>query len=138
MESGEVASTPSALELRWFGVLVFVLFGAIGGLVLWRFASLAAAVTAWGLGTALAVPYYAVPRLRLPFYRLWMFLTHPIGRFVSNGALAIVYFLILTPIALAFRLFRRDALALRFDRAAPSYWEAHDPGRDPDRYFRQS
>ena len=62
----------------------------------------------------------------------------PIGWAVSHLVLAIIYFLLVSPIGLAMRLFGRDKLELRFEASLPSYWVEHDPGGDTPRYFRQS
>ncbi len=62
----------------------------------------------------------------------------PIGFVVSFILLAAFYFLLLTPVALVFRLIGRDALGRRFDAVAPSYWVPHKPSEDMRRYFHQS
>jgi hypothetical protein len=67
-----------------------------------------------------------------------MRLTAPLAWAVSHLVLAIVYYVIITPIALTMRLFGRDKLERRFDAAADSYWIAHPPHKSTARYFRQS
>lgn len=134
----QVATTPSQRELQWFGVIVLTAFGIIGAVAFWRFDSVRAASALWGAGSVIATAYYSVPTLRVPIYRLWMTATRPIGQFVSTALLGVIYFLLITPIAVVLRVFRRDALALRMDRGSGSYWTPHDPGDDRDRYFRQS
>jgi hypothetical protein len=62
--------------------------------------------------------------------------TFPIGWVVSNLAMALVYHLVFTPIALAFRLVGRDALKRELDPAAPTYWEPYNPDRGLERYLR--
>ena len=57
---------------------------------------------------------------------------------LSHLVLAVIYYLILTPIAIVMRTFGRDQLRLRFDASARSYWKEHDPAADTARYFRQS
>ena len=47
-----------------------------------------------------------------------------------------LYFLVFTPIALAFRLIGRDALRRSADREAKTYWEPYRPDRGLDRYLR--
>jgi hypothetical protein len=61
----------------------------------------------------------------------------PIGFVVSHVILAIVYYLILTPIGLLVRAIGRDPMERRFDRDAESYWVVRQPIDDPGRYFRQ-
>src|SRR3954447_25336040 len=75
-------------------------------------------------------------RLR-PVYLGLTLATWPIGWVVSHLLLALLYYGVVTPIGLAFRLAGRDPLARRFDRDAATYWEPYDPDRGVDRYLRQ-
>jgi hypothetical protein len=61
-----------------------------------------------------------------PIHRGWTALGDALGRIVSPVALAVLYFLVVTPFGLVFRLVRRDALGLRPDKRASTYW------REPD------
>jgi hypothetical protein len=130
--------TPSAAERRWFGAIVLAFFGLVGGVVTWRFGLSTASYVLWGVGAGLALLYYAVRPLQVPLYKGWMHLFAPIGWAVSHGILAIIYFGILTPIALCMRLFGRDKLERRFVAAQATYWSEHPPELDPARYLRQS
>ena len=129
---------PGSSELRWFGVVVLVLFVLIGSILWWRFDATNAAVTIWSVGAAIALLYYAIRPLRIPMYLGWMHLVLPIGLVVSYALLGIIYFGIITPMALVMRAFGRDKLERRFVADAGSYWSAHDPGDEPARYLRQS
>jgi hypothetical protein len=62
--------------------------------------------------------------------------TWPIGAVVSRIALAGLYFLVFTPIALIFRVIGRDALQRSPDPQAKTYWEPYRPNRGLDRYLR--
>jgi hypothetical protein len=138
MKSDTANSGPTEQELRWFGLIIFVLFAAIGGVVLWRLESWHAAQVLWSIGIAFALIYYAVRPMRRLLYAAWMRLTAPLAWAVSHLVLAIVYYGIITPIALMMRLFGRDKLERRFDAAADSYWIAHPTQESTARYFRQS
>ena len=50
--------------------------------------------------------------------------------------LAALYYVVFTPIALVFRLMRRDALRRRRSTAA-SYWTPKPQPDDPTQYFKQ-
>jgi len=138
MAFGTANSGPSEQELRWFGVIILVVFAAIGGVVLWRLESLLAAQVLWGIGGAFALFYYAVRPLRRLLHASWMRLTAPLAWAVSHLVLAVLYYGIITPIAVVMRLFGRDKLERRFDPAAGSYWLARRPQESTARYFRQS
>jgi len=64
--------------------------------------------------------------------------TRPLGALISHLMLAVIFYLVITPLAVVLRLFGRDALALRSDAASPSYWSARARDDDLGRYFRQS
>ena len=129
---------PTPSELRWFGLLLFAVFGLLAALVAWRFEAAGFARGLAGCGAALALLYYGVPPLRRPLYEGWMRLVTPVGWLVSHAVLAIVYFGVITPIGLVARLAGRDKLERRFAASAASYWAARPPSADTSRYLRQS
>jgi hypothetical protein len=57
---------------------------------------------------------------------------------VGELLLVVIYFGVFTPVALFFKLIRRDALARDFDPAASSYWTCKAQPADVQQYFRQS
>jgi len=64
-------------------------------------------------------------------------LTMPIGWVVSFILMAAVYFLMLAPLGLIFRLIGRDPLCRRFDPTAESYWMSRRPPKGLEQYFHQ-
>ena len=129
---------PSRTEEKWFGLLLLLVFGIVGSVLGWQLNSDRLTWTLVSIGISLAVLYYGLPALRTPFYRTWMALTMPLGRLISTGILAAIYFGAITPLALFQKLLRRDHLKRRFDASAQTYWEPYNPSEDTDRYFRQS
>ena len=138
MSATDPRRSPGASDLWWFGVIVAAFFGLLGGVVLWAGGAVAVARGLWGAGLGLAVLYYAVPPLRLPFYRGWMAAVRPIGWTVTHLVLAAIFYGLITPMGVLMRGFGRDRLRLRGDRPAESYWTEHDPADDTARYFRQT
>ncbi len=127
---------PTGKQLLVFGV-AWALF--VGGLALsqeWRgHPSLALGLGALALGVPLAG--LAWPRgLRHLFVGL-SYATYPVGFVVSHVVLALLYYLVLTPIGLLLKLCRHDPLARRFDPAAPTYWQQRDNPKPPASYLRQ-
>jgi hypothetical protein len=129
---------PTPSELRWFGVIVAVFFGVIGAVAGWRFDAAGLRLGLWCAGAGLALLYYVVKPLRVPFYLSWMTIFAPIGAAMSTLLLGLIYFGVLTPIAKAMVLFGRDRLGRRFDPELSSYWTPCDPSGDLERYFRQT
>jgi hypothetical protein len=73
------------------------------------------------------------PVLLAPLNRLWMKLGVLLGKVVSPVALAVVFYSVLTPVAIMIRVTGKDPLRLKLDPAADSYWiPRKPPGPPPD------
>jgi hypothetical protein len=91
-----------------------------------------------GAGALCALLAAVRPTALKPIFLAATVVTVPIGLVVSEVMLAAIYFLVFTPVALFFRLIRRDALQRRFDRAATTYWTPKAQPVDARQYYRQS
>ena len=60
-------------------------------------------------------------RILTPLNRLWFKFGLFLGRFISPIILGLIFFLIVTPIGLIMRLFKKDLLKLKFNKDQ-SYW----------------
>ncbi len=77
------------------------------------------------------------PRALRPVFIALAWLTAPIGWVVSRVLLAVVFYLVLTPLALLRRR-RGDPLGVRLDRQARTYWiDRPRTPRSAESYFRQ-
>jgi len=128
---------PSGRQLAVFGLAWLGILGAAGW-ASWIRGRHTAAEIAWTLAAAVPLAGLVDRRfLRLVYVGL-SFATYPVGLVVSHVVLALVYYLVLTPIGLAMRLFGRDPLSRRFDPRASSHWIPREPERPVEDYFRQS
>src|SRR5215813_12623894 len=75
------------------------------------------------------------PQALLAPFVLLTYLALPVGLVVSRLVLGLLYFGLFTPVALGFRLIRRDALMLR-RRERNTYWLPYPSPDDVRRYFR--
>jgi hypothetical protein len=123
-------------EVRKFGLVVIVGFGLIGALLRWRGHS-AAALPVFAGAAAAGAFAIALPRAARPLYRGWMALGHAIGRVSSAVILTAIHAVLFSGIGLLARAFGHDALRLRFDREATSYWEPKRLPSEVRRYFDQ-
>ena len=124
----------TAAEGRKFAFTVGGAFIALAGLAWWRGhprTSFVAAV----LGLSLVGAGAVVPGRLDGVYRAWMGLAHAISRVTTPIFMGVVYFLVLTPIALAMRLFGYDPLRQR--PSAASRWQRREPGRGRSDLRRQ-
>ncbi|MGH6610354.1 MAG: SxtJ family membrane protein [Burkholderiaceae bacterium] len=116
---------------RSFGIVFAVVFAVIGALPLISGDS----VRIWSLAVAAAilVVALAVPSILAHPNRLWLRFGLLLHKVVSPLVLGIMFFLVVTPIGLVMRLFGKDLLRLRFEKAASTYWiDRSPPGPKPD------
>lgn len=137
---------PDPRQLRQFGLVALVAFGVIGGAILWRgglfgldfgAAARPVAYVLWGAGAGSALFSLVFPAANRPLYVTLAVFAFPIGFVVSHVVLAFLFFGILTPVALVFRLVGRDPLARRFEPERESYWVDLPEVTDAESYFRQ-
>jgi hypothetical protein len=55
---------------------------------------------------------------------------------LSQVLMAVIFYLVFTPIGLCFRLAGRDAMGRKFDPKKTSYWHDRGPARSPASYFK--
>ena len=60
-----------------------------------------------------------------------------IGWILSSVVLAVLYYLVLTPIGVLLRLTGYDPMKRRFDRTAKTYWLPRNSDTETERYFKQ-
>ena len=107
-------------ELRSFALTVGGALVGAAALLDRRGGATAAAAVVAGLGVALIVAGLIAPARLAPVHRAWMGLALAISRVTTPVLMGVVYFGVLTPIALAMRLVGRRPLAR--PRGASTYW----------------
>ena len=106
----------------------------------------AVAMTAVGVLVALAqIAAFAVSEalgavlekaITKPVFQGLMLLAYPIGLVVSTVLIALIFYVVITPIGLCFRLVGRDAMGRRRDPARASYWHDRGAPRPAASYFK--
>ena len=129
---------PSSEQLRDFGGIALCMTNIIGLGLLWLGKiGLRGLVVCCMAGLAL----YLLSRIRSallkPVYVALMLACFPVSWLLGHVVLAFVYFGILTPLGLLFRLLHRDPLHLGWQPDVSSYWQlCHKPRAAKD-YFQQ-
>lgn len=76
-----------------------------------------------GIGGLFVILYFiAIPVLR-PFHKLWMILALAMGFVMSRVILTLLFYLVLSPVALIAKLVGKKFMPLGFDKNAKTYWE---------------
>jgi Saxitoxin biosynthesis operon protein SxtJ len=108
---------------RSFGFLVGAFFLVVGFIRLLK----GGQVRWWAVGLAGALLLLALiaPSLLRQPKRAWLFLGFLLGMVVNPIVLGVLFLVVITPAALLMRVFGRDALHLRGDPDASTYWRSH-------------
>ena len=115
---------PSDRKFGWTFAILFLLFGALYHP--WMMA----------VGAALAVITMTRAHWLAPAKHAWMKFGGLLNRIVSPIVMAVIFFVVFTPVALVMRAFGRDALARRYEPAAPTYWKRREPPGPAEDSFR--
>ncbi len=81
----------------------------------------------------LAIGFKKPSLLHFPL-KLWMYLGELMGKVVSPIVLSLLFFGMITPVAILTRIFGRDELRLKII-SVNSYWVVRDPDRQPSKSF---
>ena len=111
---------PDRKRLRSFGLIVGGIFLIIG---IWPLVIYGNPLRVWSVVPAILLIPPALlypPVLYWPF-RGWMFIGHILGAINTRIILAVIFFLLFTPIGLLMRLFRYDPMARRSNPSLSTY-----------------
>jgi len=105
---------------RSFGILFFIVFLIFG---------------VWPLKNGENLNYYFIifsgiflllgllnSKLLLPLNKIWIKFGEILGIIIAPIIMALVYFVILTPVSLVVRVFGKDLLGLKFTNKQQTYW----------------
>jgi hypothetical protein len=125
---------PTVRQLRQFAGLCLFTLPALGYLWKGSWPVIGGLAAVGGLLTTLGL---VAPALIRPLFLGLSFVTIPIGMVISELAIATIFYGVLMPLAIFFRLLGRDALRLRIDRNASSYWLDKKQPKNGTSYYRQ-
>jgi len=107
-------------DLRNFGITIGIALGILGGLLWCRgrdtysyFLIFSAAFILFGL---------VMPALLKPLQKAWMTLAVIMGWFMTRLILAVLFYLVFTPIGILSKLFGNKFLDLKVEKSNKSYW----------------
>jgi hypothetical protein len=132
----EIHWHPTRKELRVFSLLLIVFCGVVAIAIHFRTAATSVAYLVAGIGFLLGTIGAIWPSAARPVYRIWMVATFPIGWTVTHLILAMVYYLVFTPLGLLLRMTGHDPLKRVLKRSQETYWEPRPDDRRPTDYLR--
>ena len=113
---------------RNFGIVFFVFFLLIS---IWPIMD-GQALRVWSLVISLIFLILGIlnSKILTPFNLAWIKLGEILGRFIAPVVMAVIYFLIVTPIGLFMRIIGKDLLNLKFSQNS-SYWIKREKNLGP-------
>ena len=102
-----------------FGILFFIIFLIIG---LWPLYH-SDPIRLWSIIVAVIFLILGLlnSRILLPFNKAWIKFGELLGKIIAPIVMFIVFFVILTPLSLVVRIFKKDILKLKYSKEK-SYW----------------
>ena len=137
---------PSDKTLAQFGWIALVGFGVLALLAFNQWLVFAFVAESWRVGLAVAFAAVGVlaallslvfPRGNWPLYVGLTLLAFPIGFVLSYVIMGLLFYVMLAPLGIFFRLTGKDLLQRRFETDRESYWVDARPPRPKESYFRQ-
>jgi len=135
-ESFRERETVKGSSNRVFGIVFTVVFAVVGLFPLLN----GAALRWWAVGVAalFLVAAIAYPKILSSLNHLWTRFGLLLHRVVNPIVMGLLFFLVVTPIALLMRIFGKRPLQLKTDPHAQTYWIPRDPpGPEPETMKQQ-
>ena len=127
---------PSRRQLNQFG-FIWLGFLTLFGVVAWfKFSAPTVAAVLWSAAVVVPIVGWVVPSFMSLVFVGMSFAAWPIGIVVSHVVLALVYYLVVTPIGLAMRVVGYDPMSRR-SSGSESRWIPRSGERPAESYFRQ-
>jgi hypothetical protein len=133
-EIKNIPKTPA--DLRKFGITVGMLLVIIGSVMFWFETNGFIYFTI--AGTFLVFSGIVFPYVLKPVYTAWMAVAVVLGFIMTRVILAVLYYLVLTPIALIAKISGKKFIEKGFDRGKQTYWNIREKKEiNPVEYERQ-
>jgi len=128
---------PPRRQLNHFGFLWLVFLGIFGALSWFKSGNHQAGLIFWAVAAIVPILGWIFPAfMRLVFLGL-SYAAFPIGFVVSHVILALVYYLVFTPVGLLMRIFGYDPMERKLQRGAETYWTTRPEDVEAKQYFHQ-
>jgi hypothetical protein len=138
MRWSDILFHPPITTLRRFAAVGALLFSGLASSAYFLWTNGAVALALAGLALTVGLLGMVRPAALRPVFVGLLVLTFPLNWLVSRLLLALVFYCLLTPLGLLFKLFGRDTLGRRFQPARQSYWTTKPAADGLRSYFRQS
>jgi hypothetical protein len=130
------SSSTETSEIRRFGLFAALFFGVLLGIALWRHRPFLS-YTFGGLFLC-GLCFACFPEFVRPIYKQWLKVSRSIGKVNTLILLTLMYYLVITPVALIKRTLGGKPLPTKPDKTAASYWVSRpEPGQPKERFLKR-
>ena len=138
MQWSDVTRAPARKALRQFAALFLAFFVGLAVARAYRSGAWSTAeVVLAAVGVVVGLLGVIQPLAIRWVYTGWLVAAFPIGWTVSQLMLAVLFYGVFTPVAVVFRLMKRDVLRVRRPRPTDTFWTAKSQATDSREYLRQ-
>lgn len=117
----EIKNIPSTKsDLKKFGVTIGIVLVLIA--IILFYLTYSSYLYFAAVGLLFIILAYFFPIILIPIQKFWMVLALILGWISTRIILSVLFYLIMTPIGLAAKIFRKDFLNLKLDKSNQSYW----------------
>ena len=126
----------SPRELRKFALAMAIPLALIGAFLLWRGRD---SYKYFFIASGLFIfPGLVVPFVLTPLHKVWMTFAVIMGWFMTRVILCILFFIVVTPMALLLKVLGKDLLNMKFEKdSSHSYWLARNDDDLENRDYRK-
>jgi len=107
-------------ELKQFATVMWIFLVALGVFAFLR--AKPVYIYLFSFSLFFFVAGFVIPQVLKPLQKTWMSIAVIMGFFMSRVILAIVFFLVITPIGAFMKLLGKDILNEKINKACKSYW----------------
>tara|TARA_B100002052_G_scaffold292132_1_gene313212 strand:+ start:37 stop:450 length:414 start_codon:yes stop_codon:yes gene_type:complete len=125
----------SKKEIRSFGITIGIIFLIVAGFLFYKekdsfqlFIYMAGSFMSLGL---------LIPIILKPIYLVWMIFAVILGWFMTRFILSLLFFLVVTPIALLLKVIGKDLLGLKKQEIQGSYWNRRNSDKEQNQNYEK-
>lgn len=123
-------------EIKKSGLIALLFFGSLSALGLWMEKSLPTYL--FGFLSIIGFGLILIPSKLKPAYTTWLKIAHFFNRIITIVILTLVYFTVITPMAMIKRLFGGRPLPLKPDTKVSTYWvDRTEPAQPKERFLKR-
>ena len=122
-------------DLRNFGIIIGIILMIIAGYLFWKEKESFQIILT--IGIVLCLLGLAIPVMLKPIYWIWMVFATILGWIMTRVILSLLFFLIITPTGLVFRIMGKQFIELKWNKSKETYWNYRLGNTERSNYEKQ-